>query len=109
MTLFGFVVGTTLINTLFLFDVYVTKYSQRMSLWGSTMAVVLQQSGLFKLVPIITLLNLWVIGMLFSDGITFVQFIVSIAFWCWFMLLYVSSTFMYYKWGIDKIPNPNKK
>lgn len=108
MTMFGFVIGTTLVNSLFLFDLYVTKYQQRLSLWGSTMTVVVGLSPLASLIPFYTLSALWFLGLIFGNFITAFQVIAAVLFWLWFITMYGISTYLYYKWKVTELENKNE-
>lgn len=108
MTIFGFVVGTTLVNSLFLFDLYVTKFQQRKSLWGSTMTVVVGLSPLASLIPFYTLTVLWFFGLLFGNFITPFQVIASGLFWLWYITMYSISTYLYYKWKVPELKKDNE-
>lgn len=107
MTLFGFVIGTTLINSLFLFDLYVTKFQQRKSLWGSTMAVVIGLVPSCALIPFYTLAVLWFFGLLFGNYLTPFQVLASVIFWLWYITMYGISTYLYYKWKVPDLKQEN--
>jgi hypothetical protein len=108
MTLFGFVVGTTLINSLFLFDLYVTKFQQRKSLWGSTMTVVVGLSPYLYVIPFYTLIVLWFCGLLFGNFVTRFQVISAGLFWLWYITIYGISTYLYYKWKVPDLKKDNE-
>lgn len=108
MTLFGFVIGTTLINSLFLFDLHVTKFQQRKSLWGSTMTVVVGLSPLASVIPCYTLAILWFFGLLFGNFITTSQVIAAGLFWMWYFTMYGISTYLYYKWKVPYLKKNNE-
>lgn len=108
MTIFGFVVGTTLVNSLFLFDLYVTKFQQRKSLWGSTMTVVVGLSPLASIIPFYTLAVLWFFGLLFGNFITAFQVIAAGLFWLWYITMYSISTYLYYKWKVPDLKKENE-
>lgn len=103
MTIFGFVVASTLVNTLFLFDLYFTKFTQR-SYWGSTLYVVLNNVAdpAFKMFGFMALAIQW--GMAFVNGndVTFFQFMISAGWWAWFLVLFAATTHAYYAWEINK-------
>lgn len=103
MTLFGFIIGTTLVNSLFLFDLCITKFQQQQSLWGSTMTVVFSLTKSIKVIPIYTLIVLWTFGLLYGDHVTNLQLIASVLFWLWYFYLYFVSTFLYYKWKVFEL------
>lgn len=103
MNAFGFMVGTVLVNTLFVFDVFVTKYQQRWSLWGSTMTVIVENYNLFLIAPLWTLISLWFLGLIFGDSVTVVQVIVSVSFWIYMLVLYSFSTHKYYEWKVSEV------
>lgn len=103
MNEFGFMIGTVLVNTLFVFDVFFSKYQRRWSLWGSTMTFVVEQYNLFLITPIWTLIGLWFGGLLFGNTVNFVQVIMCIMFWAYILVLYVTSTFLYYKWKVPEM------
>lgn len=106
MTLFGFVIGTTLINSLFLFDLCITKFQQKKSLWGSTMTVVAGLVPSTFLIPFYTLIVLWFFGLIFGNYITIFQVFAAAIFWLWYITLYGVSTYLYYKW---KVPDLKEK
>lgn len=102
MTIFGFVVGTTLINTLVLFDLHCTKYTQRFSKWGCTLSVTNRFTGMFVF-PFMTLTGLWILGILLPNDITtLIQLYLSGCFWLWFLVINVWSTVNYYKFDVHK-------
>lgn len=103
MTLFGFVVGSTLVNTLFLFDLYVTKFTQR-SYWGSTMYVVLNNvadTG-FRLCAFFLMIVQWFFGIMFGNDANILQLMFALFWWGWMFTLYAVSTIAYYNWEINK-------
>lgn len=100
MNIFGFVVGTTLISTLFLFDLYFTKYTQRATSWGEILFAVLKENKSFEICGQYFVLSLWVFGLIVSKNnqVTGFQFVLSLLFWAWFLFLFIASTISYYKW-----------
>lgn len=106
MNAFGFMVGTVLVNTLFVFDVFISKYQRRWSLWGSTMTVIVENYNVFLVTPIWTLISLWFTGLIFGDSVNIVQVCVSIMFWVYIVVLYGFSTVKYYEW---KVPEMKKE
>ncbi|SOK58787.1 g510 [Yersinia phage fHe-Yen9-04] len=104
MTLFGFIISSTLVNSLFLFDLYVTKYTQRSSLWGASLSLCIKQSGLCELIPFCTMIVLWSSGLFIGNNTSYVQFLFSSIFWIWFSFEFISTTIFYYVFKIDKIP-----
>lgn len=103
MMLFGFVVATTLVNTLFLFDLYVTKFTQR-KLWGSTLYVVLNHVAdpSFRFFGFMALIIQWGFALTRGNDINFLQFTICILWWAWFVILYIATTHAYYSWEINK-------
>jgi hypothetical protein len=100
MNIFGFVIGTTLVNLLFVFDLYVTKFQQRKSVWGSTMVLLKSKSAFFNVIPLYTVICLWLIGLLYGNVVTHLQIWLSCLFWLWMVSLYAKTTYHYYK---DKV------
>lgn len=103
MNAFGFMVGTVLVNTLFLFDVFVTKYQQRWSLWGSTMTLIVENYNVFLITPLWTLISLWFLGLIYGNSVDLIQVIVSIVFWVYLFALYSFSTAKYYEWKVPQM------
>lgn len=96
MNEFGFVVGITLMSTLFIFDILVTKYSTRASKWGIVLGEVLQDSPQWKFFGICCVVLLWITAFLFGNFITKFQVILSIAYCSWMIITFVVSTIFYY-------------
>ncbi len=108
MTIFGFVVGTVLVNTLFLFDLFVTQYQVRSSLWGSTMTFVAKTNKSFLLIPLWSAFMIWIPGI-FSDNIYPIHVLAAIVFWIYIAVLYTKSTFLYYKLKLNETKNERLK
>lgn len=111
MNIFGFVVGTTLISTLFLFDLYFTKYTQRATNWGTILFTVLKENKSFELCGKYFVIMLWVFGLIISKNnqITGFQFVLSLLFWGWFLFLFIASTITHYKWKKENNNNHKPK
>lgn len=105
MTMFGFMVGTVLVNTLFAFDVFISKYQRRASLWGSTMIFVVENYTVYTVTPLWTLVCLWLGGLLFGNTVNPYQILVCACFWAYMISLYITSTYYYYKWKIPEMKN----
>lgn len=103
MNYFGFMVGTLLVNTLFLYDVFVTKYQRKWSLWGSTMILIIEKEFRFAVVPVWTVISLWLLGIGIGNSYTILQIFLSIIFWIYIAVLYITTTIIYYKWKISEI------
>ena len=101
--MFGFVVGTLLVNTLFVFDVFVTKYQRKWSLWGSTMTYLTENYTAMKVIPIWTLIWSWLVGLGVGNDLTNFQVTMSVIFWIYMAVLYYTSTHAYYKWNIPDL------
>jgi len=97
MTMFGFVVATTLVNLLYMFDLYFTKFQERKSLWGAAMVKMKNERIVYNVIPLYTLVCLWMIAFIFGNSITQLQIILSTLFWAWMFSLYLYTTYHFIK------------
>ncbi len=102
MTQFGFVVATVLVNTLFVFDLYCTRWQQRHSVWGATMRTLVDMNSIHRLIPLYTLIISWVMGLVMGNDSNIFQVYIAALFWVHHLIMYAFSTKLYYNLDLHK-------